>query len=137
MKGLTNPDGLVRLDFKGGWAGDKENKFTASGRTEKENEAFNYVKKLTNYRKNSSALQTGKLMQYVPENGVYVYFRYDTDKTVMIVMNTNDEEINLSTDRFTERTTGFSKAVNVLEESLNIADHLKVSAKTTWVFELK
>ena len=53
MKGLTNPDGLVRLDFKGGWAGDKENKFTAAGRTAKENEAFNYVKKLANYRKNS------------------------------------------------------------------------------------
>ena len=138
MKGFTNPDGLVRLDFKGGWAGDKENKFIASGRTEKENQAFNYVKKLANYRKNSPALQTGKLMQYVPENGVYVYFRYDSDKTVMIVMNSNDAEINLSADRFTERMQGFSKAVNVItDESLNTINKLKVPAKTTSVFELK
>ena len=138
MKGLTNPDGLVRLDFKGGWAGDKENKFTAAGRTEKEDEAFNYVKKLANYRKNSSALQTGKLMQYVPENGVYVYFRYDADKTVMVVMNTNDAEINLSAARFTERIKSMSEAVNVLtDESLNLADNLKIPAQTTSIFELK
>lgn len=138
MKGLTNPDGLVRLDFKGGWAGDKENKFTAAGRTDMENEAFNYVRKLANYRKQSPALQTGKLMQFVPENGVYVYFRYDRDKTVMIVMNTHDQEISLSTSRFNERTNGFAKAVNVLTEAtLNMADNFEVPAKTTWVLELK
>jgi neopullulanase len=138
MKGLTNPDGLVRLDFKGGWPGDKENKFTASGRTERENEAFNYVKKLANYRKSSSALQTGKLMQFVPENGMYVYFRYDSDQTVMIVMNTNDSESQLSASRFDERMAGFSRALNVLtNESINIADNLKVPGKTTLVFELK
>ena len=138
MKGFTNPDGLVRFDFKGGWPGDKENKFAASGRTEKENEAFNFVKKLANYRKNTPALQTGKLMQYVPENGVYVYFRYDSAKTVLIVMNSNDAEINLSTARFTERIGNFSKAVNVLsDESLNTIDIIKVPAKTTSVFELK
>src|SRR5688572_15757930 len=40
MKGFTNPDGWVRLDFAGGWTNDKANKFTAEGRTEKENEVF-------------------------------------------------------------------------------------------------
>ncbi|WP_081675089.1 glycoside hydrolase family 13 protein [Daejeonella oryzae] len=138
MKGFTNPDGLVRLDFKGGWSGDKENKFTAAGRTEQENEAFNYVKKLANYRKNSTALQTGKLMQFVPEDGTYVYFRYDSSKTVMVVMNSNDKEINLAADRFTERLQGFSKAINVITgESLNTINNFKVPAKTTSVFELK
>ncbi|MEO8795042.1 MAG: glycoside hydrolase family 13 protein [Daejeonella sp.] len=138
MKGFTNPDGLVRLDFKGGWQGDKSNKFTAAGRTEEENNAFNYVKKLANYRKNTPALQTGKLMQFVPENGVYVYFRYDDSKTVMIVMNSNEEEINLNTKRFTERTAGFTKATNVItDENLASIDTLKVPAKSTSVFELK
>ena len=41
MKGFTNPDGKVRLDFPGGWAGDAENKFTKEGRTEKEEKFFN------------------------------------------------------------------------------------------------
>ncbi|HEY5326914.1 MAG TPA: alpha-amylase family glycosyl hydrolase, partial [Mucilaginibacter sp.] len=36
MKNFSRPDGLVREDFPGGWAGDKVNKFTAAGRTDKE-----------------------------------------------------------------------------------------------------
>lgn len=138
MKGLTNPDGLVRLDFKGGWAGDKEDKFTASGRNQAENEAFNYVKKLANYRKGSSALQTGKLMQFVPENGVYVYFRYDEAKTVMIVMNTNDTDVKLETARFAERIKDSKKAVNVIsDETVKLTDNLQIPGKTTSVYELK
>ncbi|MGB4776625.1 MAG: glycoside hydrolase family 13 protein [Daejeonella sp.] len=138
MKGFTNPDGLVRLDFKGGWKEDKENKFTSSGRTEKENEAFNYVKKLANYRKNSPALQTGRMMQYVPENGIYVYFRYNTDKTIMIVMNSNDKEEVLKTERFSERIGKFSKAVNVInDQKLQNISSLTIPAKSTFVYELK
>ena len=67
MKNFSDPDGKVREDFKGGWQEDKENKFTAAGRTIKENEAFNFVKTLANYRKNNPVLQTGSLMQYVPK----------------------------------------------------------------------
>ena len=137
MKGLTNPDGLVRLDFKGGWPEDKHSKFSAAGRTTAENEAFNFVKKLAVYRKNSPVLQTGKLMQYVPENGVYVYFRYDAAKTVMVVMNTNNTDTNVSTARFSERIGKASKAVNVLtDESTTLSENLNVPAQTTSVFEL-
>jgi glycosidase len=31
MKGIDNPDGWVRLDFPGGWAGDRKNAFTGAG----------------------------------------------------------------------------------------------------------
>ena len=31
-------------------------------------------------------------MQYVPQDGLYVYFRYDANQTVMCVMNTADKE---------------------------------------------
>ena len=52
MKNFKDPsDAEVRKDFPGGWKEDKINKFEASGRTEKENEAFSFVKNLANYRK--------------------------------------------------------------------------------------
>lgn len=138
MKNFSNPDGLVREDFKGGWAGDKENKFTAQGRTAKENEAFNFVRTLANYRKNNEVLQTGKLMQYVPENGIYVYFRYNQDKTVMVIMNTNDTASELPLKRFNERMDGFSKALNVVSsEKINSLETINIPAKTTWVLELQ
>lgn len=138
MTGTTTPDGKVRLDFKGGWPEDKVNKFTAAGRTEKENEAFNYVRKLATYRKNNEVLQTGKMMQFVPQDGVYVYFRYNADKTVMMLMNGEEKEVSLSTARFAERTTGFKQAVNVAtDEVLADISQIKVPAKTTLVLELK
>ena len=138
MTGTTTPDGKVRLDFKGGWPEDKVNKFTAAGRTDKENEAFNYVRKLATYRKNNDVLQTGKMMQFVPQDGVYVYFRYNADKTVMMLMNGEEKEVSLSTARFTERTTGFKQAVNVAtDEVLTDISQIKIPAKTTLVLELK
>lgn len=138
MKNFSNPDGLVREDFKGGWAGDKENKFTAQGRSSKENEAFNFVRTLATYRKNNEVLQTGKLMQYVPENGIYVYFRYNADKTVMIIMNTNDTASDLPLKRFSERLNGFSKAANVISsQQINSLQTINIPAKTTFVLELQ
>jgi glycosidase len=138
MAGEDNPDGLVRSDFPGGWPSDKVNKFTAAGRTDKENEAFNYVRTLANYRKHTPALQTGKLMQYIPQNGIYVYFRYDAAKTVMIIYNSEPKDQTLSTDRFSERMTGYSKAKNVINnEIFNTIQTINIPGKTTFVLELK
>ena len=138
MKGNDNPDGLVRSDFPGGWAGDKANKFTNEGRTDSERIAFNYVRALANYRKQTPALQTGKLMQYIPEKGIYVYFRYDAAKTIMIIYNGETKEQTLTTDRFNERIAGFTRATNVISHE-NIANiqSITIPGKTTLVLELK
>jgi neopullulanase len=114
MTGFTNPDGLVRLDFKGGWKRDSANKFTQVGRTEKENEIFNLIKTLANFRKKSSALKTGKMMQYIPKDGLYTYFRYDKNETIMCVMNTSDEEKEVDASNYIELTKGFTGMKNVL-----------------------
>lgn len=115
MTGMSNPDGLVRSDFPGGWKEDKVNKFTAAGRSDKENEIFNLIKKLANYRKQSSALKTGKMMQYTPDNGLYVYFRYDASETIMCVMNTSDKPRTIDISKsFTDRTAGFSNSFNII-----------------------
>ena len=106
-------DGYVRLDFPGGWEGDKVNKFTANGRTELDNVIFNHVHILANFRKKSSALTTGKMMQYVPVDGVYVYFRYDAKQTVMVVINTAKTEKTISFGDYSERTKGFTQFTNI------------------------
>jgi glycosidase len=138
MKNFSNPDGLVRSDFPGGWEGDKINKFSASGRTNQENEVFNYIKTLANYRKNTPALQTGKLMQYVPVDGIYTYFRYDNDKTVMLIVNSNDQVAELSTDRFTERIKTSKTALNVLNQQVvHLDKKIAIPAKSTLVLELQ
>ena len=138
MKNFKDPtDAEVRRDFPGGWPGDKEDKFTAAGRTARENEAFDFVQKLATYRRDHPVLHTGKLMQYLPENGLYVYFRYDASGTVMVASNTTDKAATLPTARFAERMAGFTKARNVLTgENLGSLATLQLTAKTAVVLEL-
>lgn len=138
-KNFKNPsDAEVRKDFPGGFAGDVENNFIASGRSKQQNEAFDFVKKLALYRKNTPALHSGKLMQYLPQNGIYAYFRYNNDKTIMIVSNTNSTEQNVETERYAERLNGFRKGKNIISDE-NITDlkSIKVPANTALIIELE
>jgi glycosidase len=136
MKGVKNPDGWVRLDFPGGWNGDKKNSFTKEGMTDAEKDMLLYTKTLANFRKHSSAITKGKLMQYVPKNGLYVYFRYDAAQTVMCVMNTDSNDQKVDFKDFTERTQGFTKASNVMNGNL-LNSSFSIPAKTMWVLELE
>jgi neopullulanase len=137
MTGTTSPnDGYVRQDFIGGWKEDKVNKFTAEGRNAKENEIWDHISTLARYRKNSSAITTGKMMQYVPQDGVYVYFRYDEKQTVMVVMNTAKENRNIELKRFAERTTGFSKMKNINTGAITELKDFKLDSYRSNVFEL-
>ena len=137
MKNFKDPtDAEVRKDFPGGWAGDKENKFIAANRTTAENEAFYFVKKLANFRKTSSAITTGKLMQYVPQDGVYVYFRYNSNQTIMVIANTAKQEKKISFERFIERTKGFGKYKNVLTQTEGNIKEITLGAYQTEVLEL-
>jgi glycosidase len=114
MKGIDNPDGWVRLDFPGGWTGDKKNAFTGEGLSADELSVQALVKKLGGFRKNASALKAGRLMQYVPKKGLYVYFRYDANQTVMCVMNTGRDAAGIEFGNYSERTEGFVQAADVV-----------------------
>jgi glycosidase len=138
MAGSTHPhDGYVRLDFKGGWAEDKENKFTEAGRNNAENEVFNWTRTLANFRKKSSAITFGKMLQYVPQDGVYVYFRYDEKQTVMCVMNPNDNQVTIDTKRFDEGIKNARSGKDIgTGKTYDLGGKIEVAAKTMLVLEL-
>ena len=139
MKNFSNPDGKVREDFPGGWPGDKKNLFVAAGRNAQEQEAFRYVSTLATYRRAHPVLHSGKLMQFIPDAGVYTYFRYnDQGEAVMVMMNSNKEEKTVETARFAERMQGVTSGVEVTSGTA-IADlkTLKIPGRTAWVVELK
>lgn len=139
MKNFKDPsDAEVRRDFPGGWPKDKEHKFVSSGRNAQENEAFNFTKKLARYRKSCSALQTGKLTQYIPKDGVYVFFRHDSSKTVLVIMSQSDQTQTLSGTRFIENMRGFSRGKNILDDrQIMDLNQISVPAKSVQVIELE
>lgn len=138
MKNFKNPsDAEVRQDFPGGWKEDPKNKFLASDRTAQENEAFDFVKKLAQFRKNSSALTTGKLTQYQPKEGVYVYFRHDDKQSIMVIMSQNAQAQTIDTERFVDNLRGFSRGKDVITEG-GISDLKKINvpANSIQIIEL-
>jgi glycosidase len=137
MKNFKDPsDAEVRKDFPGGWPDDAQNKFLVSGRSEQENEAFNYVKKLANFRKNSSAVVNGKMMQFVPKDGLYIYFRYNEKQTVMVISNTGDKSYKPDWNYYKERTGNFSKMKNVITGTILTMEDFEIKPKESFVFEL-
>jgi neopullulanase len=137
MQGVSNPDGLVRSDFPGGWLGDHKNAFTGAGLNAEEKQLQAFVARMANFRKSSSAIKTGKMMQYIPQHGLYVYFRYDDRQTVMCVLNTDSSARPIHFSKYTERTFGFSRAVNVLDQATySLSDQPSIPGTSMWVLEL-
>jgi glycosidase len=133
----TGLDGAsVREDFPGGWGNDAVNKFTVAGRNAKENEVFNYTSALAHFRKNSSAITTGKTMQFIPKDGLYIYFRYDSKQTVMVVTNSSDKPVKPDWNTYSERTKGFTKIKDVISGNTISFTELEVQPKGSFVFEL-
>ncbi len=140
MKNFKNPsDAEVRMDFPGGWEGDAANKFVKSGRTDKENEAFTFVKLLADFRKNSSALTTGKFIQFTPfDDGIYAYFRVSDSQKVMVISNTSDQLKEVGTSRFEEIIGKTPTARNIINNTTHDQfSTLKIKPKETLVFEIK
>lgn len=131
-------DAPVREDFPGGWPDDNpgNNRFTKEGRSEQQNEALHYISVLANFRKKSSALTTGKTMQFVPKDGMYVYFRYDNRQTVMVITNSGDKAVKPDWIPFEERMKGFTRVKNVVNGHIEHLSDLILEPNESFVFEL-
>ena len=130
--------GQMRNDFAGGWPSDSKNAFTAEGRTADENELWSHFRTLLHYRKNTPALQNGRMTHYIPEDGVYVYFRYNEDQTIMIILNNNSEEKTIKTARFAENLKGFDHGTDLLHRTwFEQLDEISIPAMDSRVIELK
>lgn len=120
MTGLSNPDGLVRSDFSGGWKNDSLNKFLQGKRNSQENEIFNFIKTIAHFRSTSSALKNGKLLQFVPQNNLYTYFRYDEKETIICMMNVGKERKELDIKKsYPEALKKFSKIENLFNKEIS------------------
>lgn len=129
--------GIMRSPFPGGWPGDTLNAFTPQGRTEQQNQIHNHLRMHLNFRKNNPALHFGDLIQYVPENNVFVYFRIEGDNRIMVVINNNEAETRVNLGRFSEGIGNATKAQEFMTgKVLNNLDVLTMPAKSAQVFLL-
>ncbi|MBZ9613543.1 glycoside hydrolase family 13 protein [Rheinheimera maricola] len=131
-------DGKVRADFPGGWAGDKVNAFSGNGLNSTQKSAQQLVKALLNWRKTASAIHSGKLMHFAPDNGTYTYFRYNDSQTVMVVMNKQLQPVALDLARFNEVLPQGKNATEVITgKNIKLDKQLTVPARGTLVLDIR
>lgn len=97
-------DGNIRLDMPGGFPGDAVNVFTAEGRTPMQNEAWDFLSKLLQWRKGAAneVIAHGSLKHFMPQNCLYVYERKLGDKQVVVLMNGTNSELTTKMNRTVE-----------------------------------
>ena len=97
-------DGYIRLDFPGGFPGDDTDSFTKEGRTEVQNDAWDFLSTLLNWRRGTAneVIAKGTLKHFMPQNGVYAYQRKLGDKEIVVLMNGNDKPLDITMERTVE-----------------------------------
>ncbi|MDQ8186651.1 glycoside hydrolase family 13 protein [Pelagicoccus sp. SDUM812002] len=130
-------DEAWRQTMPGGWPDDKRNVFTISGRTEKENEVLDYMKALNHWRADTKALHRGKLLQFIPDENTFVYFRILEDEAVMVAINGSEETAELEANRFAEVLDLYSKATLAPGGSLyKLSDKISLAPKSVLLLNL-
>ena len=131
-------DGLLRADMPGGWEGDAVSAFTGHNLSTAQAQTQAFVRTLFNWRKTSSAIHHGKLRHYLPQEGRYVYFRYDDKQTVMVILNKSDKTEALDLRRFQAMIKQTPTGRNIMTgETVNLQTPLHLPARTSLVIEWK
>lgn len=131
-------DADIRRDFPGGWNGDVNNAFTKEGRTVEQQKFFEFSSKLFTWRKSKEVIHSGKMTHYVPENNIYVYFRYNEKETVMVIINNNSDKKTIKTNRFKESIQNLKSGKEVLSgKTFDLNSDIEIESKSALILELK
>jgi glycosidase len=132
-------DADIRRDFFTG--------SVAQERSPEQEAYYQFTKNILNWRKNQKVIHDGVLLQYVPQNNVYVYFRYlkplqSTSKdpeVVMVILNNSEKEEEITWSRFAEGIQGFNFGTDILtNQSFDFEQKTgKMPAKTAYIIQLK
>jgi glycosidase len=99
-------DGYVRKDFPGGWKDDPADCFTREGRSALQNEAWDFISKLLNWRKGNEVIARGSMVEFKPLEGVLVYERRLGEVNVIVMLSGMNEKVVLDLKTFEEVIRG-------------------------------
>ena len=134
-------DGNLRKDFPGGWKGDPINAFSKEGRTNIQNEAWNYMQHLLKWRKGNKAIAEGKLIHYAPDyqTECYVYARIHNESIVLVVLNGSEKEQSLPTAKYNEVIGNHASGKDIISgKNIELSNNsiIKIAPKGVMIIEL-
>ena len=129
-------DGNVRKDFPGGFPGDERNCFTAEGRTQAQQQMFQWLSRLLHWRQGNRVITEGSMTQFIPFKGVYVVARQLDGRNVMTIINGTSQPAELEVGRYAEIIGAATKATDVItQRSVKIDHNVKLRPRQTLIIE--
>ncbi len=125
--------GFIRQDFPGGWNGDKQNAFTGENLSASELEAMDFMKTILKWRKTSEAIAKGDLTHFLPDNGMYVYFRKYQDEMVMVVVNKGEQERKFDRTRYNEFIKDNTTCYDIVDQKKVDLENFTVKGNTAYI----
>ncbi|WP_306460089.1 cyclomaltodextrinase C-terminal domain-containing protein [Flavobacterium sp. B17] len=96
------------------------------------------MQKVERWRKGKEVIHSRKSKNFVPQNNVFVYFRYNENESVMVILNNNETEQTLDLKHFVESLKGSTKGKDIISgKEFSLQNNLTIPAKTSMVIELK
>ena len=125
----------LRIDFPGGWQGDKVNLFDRAQHEGDQKEVFDHTHLLMNWRKAKDVIHNGKTLHFIDRDNTYAFFRYNDSELVFVYVNNSDKAHKVPWGRYAEINSGLSVGRNVLtDKSVDMTD-LTVEPMTSIVVE--
>ena len=139
-KDLSQGHGGLRVDFPGGWEGDKVNLFTPEGREEEPLAALlhDYARKLFQWRKGKEVIHNGRTLHFMTRDNTYAYFRYNDEEVVFVYINNSQEAKCIPWEYYSEITEGLTTGHDVVTgQSVTFTKNVYVAAEDALIVEFK
>jgi glycosidase len=127
----------LRVDFPGGWEGDKVDLFDRSQHTGDQKEVFDYTHKLMNWRKSKEVIHTGKTLHFIDRDNTYAFFRYNDKEVVFVYVNNSNKEHKVPWSRYAEINSELGAGCNVITGESVDMNNMAVEPMSTLVVEFK
>lgn len=130
-------DGLVRADFPGGWAGDAADALSGRGLRPEQLALQAWLRQLLNWRKGARAVHSGRMTQFMPQQGGYFFIRHGVAGAprVLVALNQNAQALQLDLRRAGALAVGAGRDV-LSGERLQLDGRLELAARGLRVIEL-
>lgn len=125
----------LRVDFPGGWPGDRINLFDRAQHTGAAKEVYDYTRQIMNWRKSKDVIHNGKTLHFIDRDNTYAYFRYNDSEVVFVYINNTNNERVVPWERYAEISEGLVEGRNVITGESVTLSGLKVAPMSALVVE--
>jgi len=107
----------LRADFPGGFPNSKSDAFVRDGRSNEQNELFDFCQQIFKLRKQHPALSIGKMIHYAPtwNDDTYKILKIHDDEKILIIANGTESETAVELSELENHM----RSVNVLQDIVN------------------